>query len=158
VITTCQTRETALRSKDSFLHKVVLQANNAGSHDGESTQHLAPVGVANGSLADTQGNKVVNEASTEDPVAAGSQTGKSSAGNGLDGRARQSILVICDTQIVEEIENANTGEGLSVDVCEDGGETLGVHGAELGEDEVELRERVDDDEYVGHLEILTIPK
>lgn len=71
-----------------FLHKVVSQANNAGSHDSESTQHLAPVGVVDGGLANTQGNKIVNETSTEDPVTAGSKTSESGTGNGLDGRGR----------------------------------------------------------------------
>jgi hypothetical protein len=59
---------------------------------------------------------------------------------------------------VEEIEDANAGEGLRVDVCEDGGETLGVHGAELSEDEVELGERVDDDECIGDLQCFRVPR
>jgi len=161
VKSTRQTQEAAYRkdvSKRRFLHKVVSQANNAGSHDGKSTQHLAPVGVVDCSLANTEGNKIVDEASTEDPVAACSETGESSTGDGLDGGAWEDVLVVCNTQVVEEVENANTGKGLSVDVCEDGRETLGVHGTKLGEDEVKLGEGVDDDENVGELEIFAVPR
>ena len=141
-----------------FLHKVVSQANNAGSHDGKSTQHLAPVGVVQGGLADTQGNKIVDEASTEDPVAAGSETGESGTGDGLDGGAGESILVVCNTHVVDEVEDADTSKGLSVHMCENGRETLGVHGAKLGEDEVKLAEGVDDNEQVGDLQRFGIPK
>jgi hypothetical protein len=112
----------------------------------------------NRGLANTQGNKIVDEASTEDPIAACSKTGESSTGDGLDGRAGQNILVVCNTQVVEEIENTNTGKGLSIDVCKDGRKTLGVHGTKLGEDEVELGEGVDDDENVRELEILAVPR
>jgi hypothetical protein len=154
------TRQTRGRAsiEGNLLHKVVLQANNASSHNGKSTQHLAPVGVVDGGLANAEGNKIVNETSTEDPIAAGSETGESSTGDGLDSGTGQSVLVVCNTQVVEEIENANTGKGLSVDVCEDGGETLGVHGAELGEDEVKLGERVDDDECIGDLQCFRVPR
>lgn len=137
-----------------ILHKVVSQANNAGSHNGESTQHLAPVGVVQGGLADAQGNKVVDEASTEDPITACSKTSEPSAGDSLDSRAGKSVLVVCDTHVVEEIENTNAGKGLSVDVRENGRETLGVHGSKLGEDEVKLTERVDYDKQVRDLKVL----
>ena len=155
-------KDASLESKETHfnadLHKVVSEANNAGSGDSKSTQHLAPVGVVQGGLANTQGNKVVDEASTEDPVAACSETGESSTGDGLDGGAWEDVLVVCNTQVVEEVENANTGKGLSIDVCENGRETLGVHGTKLGEDEVKLGEGVDDDENVGELEILGVPR
>jgi hypothetical protein len=44
-----------------LLHKVVSHADNASGHDGKSTQHLAPVGVTDGGLADAQGDKIVDE-------------------------------------------------------------------------------------------------
>ena len=131
-----------------LLHEVVSQANNAGSHDCESAQHLAPVGVVQSGLADAQGDEIVDKAATEDPVAACSETSKSGTGNSLDGGARQSVLVVCNTHVVEEVKNTNAGECLSVDVRENGGKTLSVHGAEFGEDEIKLTERVDDHKYV----------
>lgn len=59
---------------------------------------------------------------------------------------------------MEEIENTDAGKGLSIDVCENGRETLGVHGTKLGEDEVKLGEGVYDDENVGELEIFAVPR
>ena len=141
-----------------FLHKVIFDTNNAGGHDGKSTKHLAPVGVVQGSLANAQGNQVVDEASTKDPVAASSETGKASASDSLDGCAGERILVVCNTQVVEEVEDTNTGKGLGVDVCEDGRERGSVHGAELGEDEVKLAEGVDDNEHVRDLEFFCVPE
>lgn len=101
-----------------ILHKVVSQANNAGSHDCESTKHLAPFGVVQGGLANAQGNQVVDEASTKNPVTAGSETSKTSASDGFDGCGRESVLVVCNTEVVDEVENANASKGLGVDVCE----------------------------------------
>lgn len=59
---------------------------------------------------------------------------------------------------MEEVEDTDTGKGLCVDVCEDGRSRGSVHRTKLGEDEVKLAEGVDDNEQVGDLELLCIPK
>lgn len=141
-----------------LLHKVVSEANNAGSHNGKATEHLAPVRVVQGGLANAQGNQVVDEASTKDPVTASSETSKASSSDGLDGCRREGILVVCDTHVVEKVEDANTSESLGVDVCEDGRGRRSVHRAELGEDEVKLAEGIDNNKHVGDLELFRVPE
>lgn len=155
-------KDASLESKETHfnadLHKVVSEANNASSGDSKSTQHLAPIGVVELGLANAQSDQVVHKASTKDPVAACRKTCESGTGDDLNGGGGENILVVCNTKVVDEVEDTNTSEGLSVDVGEDGRGGGRVHRAELGEDEVKLAEGVDDDKYVGELESLRIPR
>ena len=117
-------KDASLESKETHfnadLHKVVSEANNAGSGDSKSTQHLAPVGVVELGLTNAQSDQVIHKTSTEDPVAACRKTGESSTSDDLNGGGGENILVVCNTKVVNEIEDTNTSESLSVDVGEDG--------------------------------------
>lgn len=59
---------------------------------------------------------------------------------------------------MQQIEDADAGEGLRVEVGEDGAGAAGVHGAELRDEVVELGEGVDGDEEVGELEVVAVPE
>lgn len=117
-------KDASLESKETHfnadLHKVVSEANNAGSGNSKSTQHFAPLRVVELGLANAQSDQVIDKTSTENPVAACSETGETSASDDLDRGAGKSILVVCNTKVVDEVEDTDTSEGLSVDVGEDG--------------------------------------
>ena len=59
---------------------------------------------------------------------------------------------------MQEVEYANTSEGLGDDVGEDGGRAAGVHGWETPEDVVQLREGVDCYEDVGYVKAGVVPE
>ena len=59
---------------------------------------------------------------------------------------------------MEEVKNTDTSKSPGDNVCEDGARGFGVHRWELGEDIVQLGQAVDDDEYVGDLELLSVPE
>ena len=59
---------------------------------------------------------------------------------------------------MEEVKNADTGKSPGDNIGEDGARGLGIHRRELGEDIVQLGQAVDDDENVGDLELLSVPK
>ena len=59
---------------------------------------------------------------------------------------------------MEEVENADAGEGFGHDVCEDRGGGARVHGAELGVDVIELGQGVDGHEGVADVEAVAVPE
>lgn len=59
---------------------------------------------------------------------------------------------------MEEVKNTDTSKSPGDNIGKDGARGLGVHGWELGEDIVQLGQAVDDDEYVGDFELLSVPE
>lgn len=59
---------------------------------------------------------------------------------------------------MQQVQHTDAREGLGDDVREYGARGASIHRFELGEDVVQLGERVDDDEYVRNLQIVRVPE
>lgn len=155
----CQTWLVSPRSggaeRPSHLLGQVLGRHNGGGADGVGAQHPAPVcaGILVASLADSQGDEVVDEAAAEDPVTAGRGGGEPERGQDLDGGAGGDVLGVGDGGVVEDVEDANAGKRLCDNVGEDGRGGFCVHRRNLGGDVEELGEGVYDDEDICSLEV-----
>ena len=100
-------------------------------------------------LSDGQSHKVINQASTKDPITKGARQPETNSCENLDYGIGGFIFEIGYRAIMQEIKNTNTRKGLGDNVREDGGGRARIHGRKLGSDVVQLGERIDDNEDVG---------
>lgn len=110
-------------------------------------------------LPDRQRHKVVHQTATENPVAQRARNPKSDARQHLDEAARRQLArVVCGGGVVQEVEDADAGEGLADDVGEEGRGGGGAEGGQARAHVGELGEGVDDDEDVGGAQVRGVPE
>lgn len=119
-------------SVTTYLPGEILRPNNASSSYCIRTQDVSPATTLTGS----QGHKIIHHACTKDPVSCRAGKTKAQCCHYLDGHGWSHVFEICDAAIVNEVEDADTGEGSGDDVREDIGGGARVHCREFGEDVV----------------------
>ena len=141
-------------TKSPYLPGDILRPDNRrASHRIRAQQHSPATALTRG-----QGHQVVHHAATKDPVAHGAGGSKAEAGQDFDRQGRCGAFEEGGGGVVQEVENADAGEGLGDNVGEQGRGRVCVHGAEFGSYVVELGEGIDGDEDVGDVETFGVPE
>lgn len=122
------------RTAPPHLPKKVFRRNDPCTSDSISSQKRAPTAT----LARGEGDQIVHETCPKDPITGRARKPETNTGQRLDRRGRCLVFEKCDAAVVEEVENADAGKGLGVEMGEHRTGGFGVHGTKSGDDEVEL--------------------
>ena len=142
------------KAYNSHLLGDVLRPDDARSSDCVHCQQIPPAST----LTYGQGRKIIHHASSKYPIACSAKDPEPKPSHNLDSHAWRCILEVGNATVMEEVKNTDTGKCPGDNVGEDGARRLGIHRRKLCEDIVQLGQAVDDDEYVGDLELLSVPK
>lgn len=138
-------------------HKI-LRGHDTRGGKRVHAQQVAPARLSDAPLAHGQGDEIIHETTTKDPVAPAGQGSEAHARHGLDGQARALVVEVGDGAVVQEIQDADAGERLRDDVREDGRRGARVHGPQAAEDVVQLRQGVNEHEDIGCLQRGGVPE
>lgn len=147
----------ALRSRCNApnILKEVPESYNPSRHRRIPSQQIPP---ARACLAHRQRGEVVHETAAEDGVAHTRCCREADAGRDLHEARGWDAAVVGGRGVVQEVEDADTREGLGDDVSEPVGGGGAVQRLEGGGDVAQLGEGVDDDEDVRGLEVVGVPE
>lgn len=142
------------REQLPYLPREILRPHNRRAPHRIRRQQRPPPAT----LPHRQRHKIINHAPTEDPIAHGAGGAEAHAREHFDQRAGRGAFEEGGRGVVQEVEDADAGEGFGNDMCEDGRGGGGVHGAEWGGDVVELDEGVDGHKDVRNVEASAVPE
>jgi hypothetical protein len=140
------------------LLQVVPSTNKTRAANSVRAQKVAPANVAILPLSNAQRNKVVDHATTKDPIARSAQPSKAEPRSHLHPHRGLRTNKVRNTGVVQEVQAPDAREGLRDDVCQNAAPALRVHGLELRRDVPDLHDAVDPDEDVGRLERFAVPE
>lgn len=142
------------QTNDSYLPGEVFRRNDSRAANRIRPQERPPVTT----LTNSQGDKIIYETASEDPVAGHAGEPKAKSGQDLNGRRDRLVLGECNAAVVEEVKNPNSCKRLGHNVGEHRAGGRPVHRWEFGECIVQLSEGVDGDKDMRNAEALRVPE